>query len=68
MKRVRKKVVVVRPEVVADGVEVAAEAEAVVEAVEAVAMVVGEDVSQTRIIAKPRGNRANHAGRSSNRL
>jgi hypothetical protein len=68
MKRVRKKVVVVRPEVVADGVEVAAEAEAVVEAVEAVAMVVGEDVSQTRIIAKRRGNRANHAGRSSNRL
>jgi hypothetical protein len=68
MRRVRRKVVEVRQEVAAGGVEVVGVAEAVVEAAEAVAMVVGADVSQTRIIAKPRGNRANHAGRSCNRL
>jgi 2-hydroxychromene-2-carboxylate isomerase len=73
MKRALKKVVEVlevRQEVVADGVEVAAVVVAVVEAagVEADAMVAAVDASQTKIIAKPRGNRANHAGRSCNRL
>jgi hypothetical protein len=59
----------VRQEVVADGVEVAAVV-AVVEAAgaEAGAMEAAADASQTKIIAKPRGNRANHAGRSCNRL
>jgi hypothetical protein len=70
MKRARKKVVEVRQEVVADGVEVEAVVVAVVEAAgaEAGAMEAAADVSQTKIIAKPRGNRANHAGRSCNRL
>jgi hypothetical protein len=70
MRRARKKVVEVRQEVVADGVEVEAVVVAVVEAAgaEADAMVAAVDASQTKIIAKPRGNRANHAGRSCNRL
>jgi hypothetical protein len=47
---------------------VAGVAEAVVEAAAAGVMAAAADVSQTRIIAKPRGSRANHAGRTSNRL
>jgi hypothetical protein len=70
MKRVRKSVAV-RQAVVAGGVEAVAAAVGGVEAAEAGAMVVvvvAVDVSQTRIIAKPRGNRASRAGRSRNRL
>jgi hypothetical protein len=54
----------VRQEVVADGVEVAVEAEAVVEAAgaEAGAMGAAADVSRTKIIVKPRDNRASRAG------
>jgi len=57
---------VVRQEVVvADGAAVAGVAEAVVEAAgaEAGAMGAAVDVSRTKIIVKPRDNRASHAGK-----
>ena len=65
MKRARKKVVEVlevRQEVVADGVAVAAVAVVEAAGAEAGAMGAAVDVSPTKIIVKPRDNRASHAG------